>query len=775
MGNCISSFRAKFRPNQGSGATATPIIPLTPNKPAKPTTTDDTEPSKPDSKPSQDGESVEDSALLVQNVDLCIVDNIVSHYTDKYELVKSETPTLVVRRGLPFKLGLNFNREYNETKDAICLVFTVKDAKTPSYSQGTLIIIPIVSESDDSLPSDGWQAKVISKEDKNVLVQVFPTSNSIVGVWSVDVDTKLKTDKENTSIPNRYTLQQPIYILFNPWCRQDSVYMSDQEARQEYILNDSGLLWRGSHNRLRPCIWNFAQFEENILECCCYLLSSLGNLSIVNQADPVKVVRHLSAVINSPDDSGVLVGNWKGDYNGGVSPTIWGGSMSILQQFYKTKKPVKYGQCWVFSGVCTTICRALGIPCRSVTNFASAHDTHNSLTIDQFFDDTGDPISDLNIDSVWNFHVWNEVWMERPDLEPGGYGGWQAIDATPQEKSDGVYRCGPASISAIKRGEIMKAYDTPFLFAEVNADKVYWRYRGNNKPLKLIMKSSDSIGQHISTKTIGSFERDDITSEYKYQEKSKEEREVMLRALRQCKNSFSRYYLNEEMEDVEFDFTLLDDIVIGSPFSVKLKAQNKSTEKEYNLQIILRVDTVLYTGKIKNLVKKDRFDMKITPGAEEEMTMNVSYEEYNKALADQCAFNIAAMAKVIETDFDYFAQDDFRVRMPDIVIETEDSIVQDQPFEVKVYFKNPLPKPLRKGVFVLEGPGLGQPLKLPIKGNIEPGKEARISCKMTPKSSGEKSIVAKFTSRELYDVDGYSLIYIKPKLDSEKPVDGHNN
>ena len=38
-------------------------------------------------------------------------------------------------------------------------------------------------------------------------------------------------------------------------------------------------------------------------------------------------------------------------------------------------------------------------------------------------------------DSIWNFHVWNEVWMERRDL-PQGYGGWQVIDATPQESSD---------------------------------------------------------------------------------------------------------------------------------------------------------------------------------------------------------------------------------------------------------------------------------------------------------------------------------------------------
>lgn len=49
---------------------------------------------------------------------------------------------------------------------------------------------------------------------------------------------------------------------------------------------------------------------------------------------------------------------------------------------------------------------------------------------------------------------------------------------------------------------------------------------------------------------------------------TREEREVMLRALRQSGNVFSRYYLNDEFEDVTFDFQLLDDIVIGSPFNV---------------------------------------------------------------------------------------------------------------------------------------------------------------------------------------------------------------
>lgn len=142
--------------------------------------------------------------------------------------------------------------------------------------------------------------------------------------------------------------------------------------------------------------------------------------------------------INSPNDKGVLVGNWSGEYEGGTSPTEWNGSVNILTQFYKTKEPVKFGQCWVFSGVVTTACRALGLPCRPVTNFSSAHDTHNSLTIDYFFDDEGETIERLNSDSIWNFHVWNECWMKRPDLGEI-YGGWQIVDATPQEESDGKY------------------------------------------------------------------------------------------------------------------------------------------------------------------------------------------------------------------------------------------------------------------------------------------------------------------------------------------------
>lgn len=83
------------------------------------------------------------------------------------------------------------------------------------------------------------------------------------------------------------------------------------------------------------------------------------------------------------------------------------------------------------------VCRALGIPARTITNYSSAHDTESSLTVDYYIDEKGSIIE--SSDSIWNFHVWNEVWMTRPDLGRE-YSGWQAIDATPQEMSEDIYR-----------------------------------------------------------------------------------------------------------------------------------------------------------------------------------------------------------------------------------------------------------------------------------------------------------------------------------------------
>lgn len=86
-------------------------------------------------------------------------------------------------------------------------------------------------------------------------------------------------------------------------------------------------------------------------------------------------------------------------------------------------------------------------------------------------------MEEMNSDSIWNYHVWNEVWMTRPDLnqnEEQEYDGWQAVDSTPQEMSDMMFRCGPASVHGVKFGEILKPYDNSFLYAEVNYNFLFF-------------------------------------------------------------------------------------------------------------------------------------------------------------------------------------------------------------------------------------------------------------------------------------------------------------
>ena len=109
-----------------------------------------------------------------------------------------------------------------------------------------------------------------------------------------------------------------------------------------------------------------------------------------------------------------------------------------------------------------------------MTNYESAHDTDATMTIDVFIDEDNELIDDLYDDSSWNFHVWNEIWVEGKGHWPRIYAGWAVIDATPQEESNHLMQCGPAPVKAIKQGHIYIGYDTGFVFGEVNGDEIEW-------------------------------------------------------------------------------------------------------------------------------------------------------------------------------------------------------------------------------------------------------------------------------------------------------------
>ncbi|NP_001095479.1 protein-glutamine gamma-glutamyltransferase 5 [Bos taurus] len=432
--------------------------------------------------------------------------NNVQHHTDEIS-----SSRLLVRRGQAFNITLySRNRAFQPGLDNI--IFVTETGPLPDLSKGTRAVFSLEGHPGSS----PWIASLQTIGANSLEVSLCAPPMAAVGRYLLKVHIKSLQGPVTA-----YKLGEFI-LLFNPWCPEDAVYLESEPQRQEYVMNDYGFIYQGNKNWIRPCPWNYGQFEENIIDICLELLDKSLNFQIDPATDcalrgsPVYISRVVSAMINSNDDNGVLNGNWGENYSDGTNPTEWMGSVAILKQWHATGcQPVRYGQCWVFAAVTCTVMRCLGIPTRVITNFNSGHDTDGNLIIDEYYDNTGRILENKKKDSVWNFHVWNECWMARNDLPPG-FGGWQVLDATPQETSNGLYCCGPASVRAIKEGEVDLNYDTAFAFSMVNADCMAWLVFGGKE--QKLHQDTSTVGNFISTKSIQSDERDDITENYKYRE-----------------------------------------------------------------------------------------------------------------------------------------------------------------------------------------------------------------------------------------------------------------
>jgi transglutaminase 1 len=83
----------------------------------------------------------------------------------------------------------------------------------PIESKGTQVYF-ILSAKDEK---DQWGAKIVKQEKNTVLISVFTPPSCIVGKWMFSVDV-IKKENEKVTI-FRYNHKDPIYMLFNPWCK----------------------------------------------------------------------------------------------------------------------------------------------------------------------------------------------------------------------------------------------------------------------------------------------------------------------------------------------------------------------------------------------------------------------------------------------------------------------------------------------------------------------------------------------------------------------------
>ncbi|CAM4619923.1 unnamed protein product [Leuciscus chuanchicus] len=656
--------------------------------------------------------------LKLRNVHLQQVQNQIRHKTDGLS-----SSTLVLRRGQPFTILINYDgRPFDPLKDKLFfrIVLGPMSEEVP------------VSVSGQPSPSQ-WSAILEgSAPVRTQPVSLFSPASSSVGVYTLHMRVETHGGVKS-HVLGQFTL------LCNPWCQADSVFLQSEDLRNEYIRNDIGLLFKGCPNNIDSQPWSFDQYEKGILDICMKLLQlspqsqADARKDLLNRNSPVYISRVISAMVNCQDDKGVLMGNWSGKYNDGVNPSTWSGSADILWKWSETQfSPVRYGQCWVFAAVMCTVMRALGIPTRVVTNFNSAHDTNANMVIEEYYSEKGEKLS-ISKDRIWNFHVWVESWMKRPDLD-GDYDGWQVLDPTPQETSAGMYRCGPAAVKAVHEQKVSAPYDVPFVYAEVNADvrKIIIR---DGKILETSV-DKDRVGTLICTKRPGpAMLMQDITSEYKTE---MEGMPFAVSGSARDGGCTTERFVHQGIgvslqlpkavvgENLSFNVIITNNMAIPKLLRKYVNAQNK----EYNRDP---------TGTFWETYD----DLTIGPNETVTVEHEISFYEYmlNEAMED-CLVNLAVVIEDVKSQERVLVSVEFNISSPvlNIQIQNESSVIINTQQVATVTFTNPFNVAV-SGDLIVAGSGLLEE-KVQMRLTIQPRETMRRPIRFIPRMTGAKMLHA---------------------------------
>ncbi|XP_067090640.1 protein-glutamine gamma-glutamyltransferase 2 [Osmerus mordax] len=679
---------------------------------------------------------MENHNSVFMGVDLRCQVNNQAHRTEEMDQDR-----LIVRRGQPFSLTLQCSAP-PPPGHRLALVLHL----------GKEMVVKVL----DVRGGRGqWWFRQQGAEQSEMLLTVYSPANAPIGQYQLVV---LMTSLDGDILEQ--TPPQSFHLLFNPWCKGDAVHLPDDEQLQEYILNESGVLYQGSWDQISALPWNYGQFEDGIVDICFEILdnspAALKNpeMDTENRADPVYVSRTITAMVNSNDDRGVVSGRWDGEYKDGVAPTRWTGSVPILRRWSEAgAKRVRYGQCWVFSGVACTVLRCLGIPTRSVTNYSSAHDTDGNLAVDFLYDEQLESVATGRKDMIWNYHCWVESWMDREDLSKG-YDGWQALDPTPQERSDGVYCCGPCPVRAVREGNVGVKYDAAFVFSEVNADLVYWVVRPDGQRSRASL-SSRTVGRNISTKSVYGDYREDVTSHYKYPEGSIQEREVYEKAGRRVSQ------MDGEPGQLELSIKHAQ-AVHGTDFDVIVEVHNVGGQDAL-AKLTVMSNAVTYNSLHRGECERRTASVTVPAQKAHKEVLRLRYDHYGACVSEHHLIRVTALLQVSGHSDLILQEVNIPLSTPQLHVKVVGEAVVSRKLTAYIIFNNPLPVTLKGGVFTVEGAGLTSAQEIPAPGNIGPGEEVSVKLSFKPSRPGLRKLLVDFDSDRLKDVKGVVTVIVRRK------------
>ncbi|NXH36838.1 EPB42 protein, partial [Myiagra hebetior] len=684
--------------------------------------------------------------LSKKKCDLMIPENNKNHHTEEIS-----TERLIVRRGQPFTITVSFSAPIHNYLQQMKRTFLIVQTGSHHHKADEIQTeFPISSLGDQKQ----WSAAVEEQDPNFWTLCVNTPANAPIGQYTL----LLRASKSSCFLGN-FTL------LFNPWCRDDGVFLANEAQRQEYILNQDGIIYQGTENTVLAQPWDFSQFEEDMVDIC-FTLLALGEhfqreKDPAQRKSPVHVCRAVAATLN---EFRCLTECEPGQHSNGIPPSTWLGSSPILRQLIASKfQPIRYGQCWVFAAVLCSVLRCLGIPTRVVTGFTWAHNTKCSLSVDEYYDEDGTLLTQDNTARVWTFHIWNECWMARTDLLPE-YGGWQALDATCEDKSK-----GPAPVHAIKEGDTQVDYDVCYFFAAINAKCQVWIHKADDT-LKPAFGGTKYTGNNISTKSVGSERCEDITHNYKYPEGSLQEKKVLDKAYRSMKeletttSSSTTQFISiptalEEPVNLFIHLQSNSSLQLGQDITLSIEVFNHSGGEKAT-HLVVGIQALHYNGVPIAQLWKEEFHFNLQSNSVNNLQVSVPYTWFGKELGENHLLRLTAVLRDEDSFYMYLAQEEISICDSPLTIEFPEDLVQYEPSTAKISLQNPLMESLEQCVIAVTGRGLIYRQRNYRLGSVQAKSTQELQIPFTPTRAGPRRLTARLTCLQLQNLKSYKTTNI---------------
>ncbi|XP_058593980.1 protein 4.2 isoform X4 [Neofelis nebulosa] len=690
------------------------------------------------------------SALGIKNCDFQAAKNNEEHYT---KAISSQH--LFVRRGKPFTIILHFQapvHTFLSTLKKVALI--AQTGEQPSKANKTQATFPISSMGDRKW----WSAVVEDRDAQSWNISVTTPTDAIIGHYSLLLQVLGKK-----SFPlGRFT------VLFNPWAREDAVFLERESQRTEYVLNQNGLIYLGTADCIQEEPWDFGQFEVDVIDLSLHLLSM--DKQVEEWGNPVHVAHILGASLHAFMEKRVLPTPQTHTIQEAALLNKRRGSVPILRQWLTGQgRPVYDGQAWVFAAVACTVLRCLGIPARVVTTFASAQGTGGRLFVDEYYNEEGLQNGEGQRGRIWIFQTSTECWMTRPAL-PQGYDGWQILHPNAHSGGGVLESCDLVPVRAVKEGILGLTPAVSDLFASVNASCVVWKCCEDDT-LELTNSNTKYVGNNISTKSVGSDRCEDITQNYKYPEGSFQEKEVLERVQKERmeheKDSGIHPPRLKTAEPLYLFLEAPSSLCLGgnAQFSVILV---NPTDEEKAVELAIGVQAMYYNGILAAKLWKNKLFLTLGANMVYETTTNsLSFSCFEQSPPENSFLRLTAIATATqsESSLSCFAQEDIAICRPRLVIEMPETTEQYQLLKASVSVHNFLDVPMQDCVISIFGRGLIYREKRYRLASVRPRKTLYTQFQFTPTQVGPQRLTVEMDCDMFQNQTNYRNITVKaPEL-----------